>query len=647
MENPNLLQRIINAYSKKTNNWQIRYDQLLSFINNLVINDESGRYSVFSTNTSDVLTAMLISLENSGQCGLQYSGTLINKIQNYSYLNSVVNSAYQDMEANSEYPFPSVHSLGIIFPEDRVKSIHMPDNFVEALRTPKNDESVIYKLLLSSELSPVVAEGGIIRNRMLVLAVNKIRNYLAHKNNANYTYQKMAPICKKNTRALVDTIKMVQSNPGRAAMAIKKPDEFIFTFWTQLCSFMKKEFSGKENKTSHDEGMLQSALLINAYILHYKNIILNTKRKNEALKYMGDKLKKEPFYFSISDIYSFRDKNGPLLDKKYKKDDLHEYLNERLQVKNNDILPELIKVKTIKNKMFYIHRTVFLNLVHNKINDAHDYYRKYYLDKWTEAMHEFKVPAEMNNDELFHSSLEKNIKKEDPLLYAILGYELLFLAINDSKNIKLKAVAEGWIDTKLQVTKPLPVVLSLKRRDLVSEVRSIVPFWLTIGFFRRIAAIFGRNKKRKKKSIPAVNRGYDSVNNIPISTAVKTISSGSKSSGKNKNVEYKNSLNVLKKQFNYSSSTIHDKLDELSNQWNPLLDYDARKNLVKDVNNMVRDYMRKILRETSFAVPDRERVNNIVELLSGNKAFNVIKKRESFNSYLRLYIIKTLSETKP
>ena len=43
---------------------------------------------------------------------------------------------------------------------------------------------------------------------------------------------------------------MVQSNPGRAATAIKKPDEFIFTFWTQLCAFIRKEIVDKENKTS-------------------------------------------------------------------------------------------------------------------------------------------------------------------------------------------------------------------------------------------------------------------------------------------------------------------------------------------------------------------------------------------------------------
>ena len=654
MESSNLLQRIITGYSKKKKDWEIGYDELLSFINNLVINDESGRYGIFSTNTSDILTAMLLDLEKTDSMELQYSGTAIVKIRNYRYLNQAVQAAFQDMESNSEYPFPTVGSLGISIPDDRIITLTLPENLSPALKSSGENDGKLYKLIISGELSPIIAEGGILRNRAIVLAVSKIRNHLAHKNNANYMYQKMLPMCKKNTRALVDTIKMVQSNPGRAASALKNPDEFIFSFWTQLSSFVRKDLAGKENKTAHDEGMLQSAYLINAYIIHYKNIIISNKRKAEALKFVGEKLKKEPFHFTISDIYSFSNKSGTMLGKVYKKEDLHDFINKKLQVRNNEVLPELIKVKTINNKLYYIHKSVFLNLVHKKINNAHDYYRKSYIDSWSEELKKYKAPRSMNNDEDFHADLEKRIKKEDPLLYAVLGYELLFLSINDTRNIKLKAVAQGWIDPKIQATRPLPIILGLNRRELASEVRSIVPFWLTIGFFRKLAAVFGgkkRKKKKKKKGMPQVS-GQARNSNAPKSTASAgasfvSASGGADGRGRNKSIEYKKALDVLKKQFDYSSTSVYDRLDDLVHDWNPLLDQTARSNLVKDVNNMVRDYMRKILRETAFAVPDRERIDNITDLLAGNKAFSVIKKRESFRQYINLYIIKTLSETKP
>lgn len=647
MESPNLLHRIINAYSKKNNVWEIKYGRLLEFIKNLVINDESGRYGIFSTNTADILTAMLMDLGEAGVIGLKYIGSEIDYIENYGQLNQVVRSAYEKLESNSEYPFPTQSSIGINIPEERLETIHLPENITVALKAGNQQNEKLYKILLSGDLSPIIAEGDIVRTRMLVLAVNKVRNFLTYKNNSNFMYQKMLPGCGKNTRALVETIKMVQSNPGRAAQSIKKPDEFIFSFWTLMCSFIRKDLAGKENKTGHDEGLLQSALLIHSYILHYKNIIISNKQKNEALKYVGEKLRKEPYHFTISDIYGFRDKSGPLLDKKYNRNDLHEFINSKLKLHENEVLPELIKIKTVNNKLYYIHKSVFLNLVHTKINDAHEYYRRVYLDSWAEELKNYKEPSAMTSDEAFHADLENRVKNEDPLLYAILGYELLFLAISDTKNIKLKAVAQGWIDPKLTSTRPLPIILNLHRRNLASEVRSSVPFWLSFGLFRKLAAIFGGRKKKKKSMSSAGRSTSESVpKSTTVSTASKTLSTG-KQRTNSRAVEYKRALDGLKKQIGYSSNNSHIQLDELANQWNPLLDYEARSNLVKDVNNMVRDYMRKILRETAFAVPNQERIENIAELLAGNKAFSVIKKRSSFKKYIVLYIVKTLTETKP
>ncbi|MBI9109090.1 MAG: hypothetical protein JEZ04_20265 [Spirochaetales bacterium] len=642
MEILNLLQRIINAYSKKKNNWIIQFDELLAFINNLVLNDEAGRYQIFSINTSDILTAQLIDMEDSGSIALRYIDTRIDSVMNYSFLNFAVQSSYEKMESNSETPFPTEGSLDISIPDDRLQILQMPEHLSMAMSDSGGIDKKIIKLQFKGDIRPILTTGSIVNGRLLVLAVNKIRNYLAYKTNANFIYQKILPLCKQNTRALIEIIKMVQSNPGRAAKAMKKPDEFVFTFWTQLCAFIRKELSDKENKTSQDEGLLHSAVLINAFILYYRNLIIKKRQKEEALKNVGEQLKKAPYHYTISDIYSFKDKSGPFLDKKFKRDELHEFIAERGKLRENENLPEIIKVKTVNNKLYYIHRSVFLTLVHSKATDAHDDYRKIYLDQWVSALKMYKSLPEMDSDEKFHADLENRIKKDDPLLYALLAYELLYLGLQESKNIKLKAVIEGWIDKGQHSTRPLPVVLNLTRRELYAEVKSIVPFWLTIPFFRKLAAIFGKKKKKKKRgNVPLQSpAGRPEVSQFPRTTA----------SGKSeisRGAAYRKDLEKLKIRYNYSNHTIDNYLTTLSDEWNPLYDYQARNNLVSDVKNMVRDYVRKILRETSFAVPDSERVENISELLAGNKAFDTIKKRQKFKQFISLYIIKILSETKP
>jgi hypothetical protein len=147
-----------------------------------------------------------------------------------------------------------------------------------------------------------------------------------------------------------------------------------------------------------------------------------------------------------------------------------------------------------------------------------------------------------------------------------------------------------------------------------------------------------RGKKKNKRTVKAPTAA-NSSNNIPGSTTEKRKTV-------NRAAEHRKKLDALKSRFNYDSFTVDSKLSALADDWNPLIDYEARNNLVRDVRNMVRDYLRKILRETAFTIPDAERIENIAELLAGNTAFDVIKKREKFKEYIILNIIKILGETK-
>ncbi len=638
----NILTRIINAYSKRKNIWEFDYDSLLEFIHQLILNDENDRYSVFETNTDDILTAMLIDLEKSGDCKLVYEGSRISLIQNTSFQATAIEAEFAKVEANSDYPFPTENSINIRIPEDSLFNLNMPDEMTIVLNSSKDNQ--LYRLKFSNGINNIIAPGAQIKNRLLSLAVNKMRNYLVHKNNSNYIYHKMIPLFKQNTRALGELIKMIQGNPGRAVTNIRKPDEFIFTFWTQLSAFIRKELADKENKTSQDEGILHSSILVHGYLLYYKGIVQRQKLKESALKSVGDQLKKEPFYYSISDIYDFKDKSGPYLNSKFSKKDLHDFIEGKLKIKEDEILPELVKIKTVDKKIYYIHKSSILTLAHRKVANAHDFYRKKILDNWIDVMNEYRMLPAMTSDDVYHAELVKDIKKEDPLLFALLSYELLYLAMQESKNIKLKAVVQGWMEEKAVHMKPISVILDLRRKDLYSVARSSMPFWMSFSFLRKLVFMFRGNRKRKvKKSASEINESKITISDskhVPRSTASGSVK-------KVPSQDYKKGVELLKLRYNYTSFTIENTLTELQEEWNPLLDYEARNNLVKDVKNMVRDYMRKILRETAFAVPDPERVENIAELLSRNSAFNVIKKKEKFRQYLSLYIIKVLNDTKP
>ena len=74
------------------------------------------------------------------------------------------------------------------------------------------------------------------------------------------------------------------------------------------------------------------------------------------------------------------------------------------------------------------------------------------------------------------------------------------------------------------------------------------------------------------------------------------------------------------------------------------MDGQAKKDLIEDVNSMVRDYIRGMRKGFSVKPPDVNRIRNFAEHLSENKAFDSIKKKDEFTRYMELYIVNILSK---
>ena len=88
--------------------------------------------------------------------------------------------------------------------------------------------------------------------------------------------------------------------------------------------------------------------------------------------------------------------------------------------------------------------------------------------------------------------------------------------------------------------------------------------------------------------------------------------------------------------------TIDHTLGELAEKWNPLYDVAQKKNLVEDVNALVRDFLRPIRRSFLVRPPDLKRIHALAEQLSASKALAQIKKRDVLMRYIELYMIRCL-----
>ena len=83
-------------------------------------------------------------------------------------------------------------------------------------------------------------------------------------------------------------------------------------------------------------------------------------------------------------------------------------------------------------------------------------------------------------------------------------------------------------------------------------------------------------------------------------------------------------------------------LKELAEKWNPLYDDQQRKNLIEDINALVRDFIRPLKRSFFLKPPDSTRINDLAKQLSMSKNLTKITKRDALIRYLELYVIRCL-----
>jgi|SRR5208282_5289254 len=107
-------------------------------------------------------------------------------------------------------------------------------------------------------------------------------------------------------------------------------------------------------------------------------------------------------------------------------------------------------------------------------------------------------------------------------------------------------------------------------------------------------------------------------------------------------LRYRKSVQLLVSQYVPKGQSLDLRLEDLAEKWNPLFDTQMKRNLVEDVNALVRDYIRPIKRSFFVKPPDTNRIHDLAEQLSASKSLAKIKKKETLVRYIELYAVKCL-----
>ena len=75
-------------------------------------------------------------------------------------------------------------------------------------------------------------------------------------------------------------------------------------------------------------------------------------------------------------------------------------------------------------------------------------------------------------------------------------------------------------------------------------------------------------------------------------------------------------------------------------EWNDRIGKQNYENLAEDVNSLIRDYFRKVLRRLKADTFNAERISHLAEALVDTPSMMKIKNHPALKRYVELYILK-------
>jgi hypothetical protein len=696
---------MLRGYATKAKQTQIRATQFAAFVRQYseTHQDKNASLKDFLTNTEGMLVPTLTQLAEEGKCTLEFEGSEIKTIVFLPLLAEKIEAAYREIDQDADTPFPNEERLQLTAPPSMI-TVNIKTDFVHWLAA-KPKETQILRLSFPEDIVSMLITTDLLERKLLEYSVLKIRNYLAAGSNSGYVLQRLKEIFTLKDQVLQSMMSEIISRPGQVVQNLLNATEFTFAFWAHLASIILKEYKSKTEKLPQEHGYCQAAYLIGLYNVYFKGLLQRDKDVEFALKGVEKRLGEEPFYFTISDIYDFRDDKGVPLTKRCPKERLNEFLEAKTKSPSEALLPEVLRIRAANKKEYFVHKSVVLRLTLNKLFAASREYREYYSKEWFEALGSFEKTPIMLRDDLFLRDLEERLQSEDPLLSALLSFDRLYVVRKErSADEEINRRIDRLLDLKKQELIPLDLILGLKRRDILTEARLKLPLWKTIPvlkyLFRFLDGVIGGRHERagarageggavkvlsneapradRRKQHSDEENGDDLFG--PYSMPEEAELDGPRHGGEQRNDEkraphregaapvagggrpaaaataaasenakaraaaYRKAIAELAVQLIGDAKNIDATLKALAEKWNPLYAEKAKRNLVEDVNSFVRDQVRTLKRSLLRKPPDMERVNNLSQQIAENSVFEQIKRKEEFREYVKLYLIKVLGK---
>jgi hypothetical protein len=592
-----------------------------------------------SLNPDLVLVPKLFLLAKEKKISLQTSGNEIRSIVLPEHYTEVFFQEYRRIEENPDIPFPDEDSLKTLVPAEWIQSLSLETDLGSASENRGEKAVSLIRITFPEGLRPLVIPAAFIPDKLLEYSLLKIRQYLRRGANKDYLQNKLLSAFPGKEMQLKDAISAILTKPFDAMAELKRSSsDLTYPLWAYLISAVKKDLEKKNDRTAEDQSVQQAAFLCEFYASHYRGKAQRVVELELALKALDSTIRKAPFSYTIEEIEEFHDAKGLPLVSKLGREQLEGRLHAKTTRAEAGALPELLVLAAGGHRV-YIATERALHLLVRLLGEARADIRARIIEQWRRLMADYRSTPAMSDDDAFRRELESQVSARFPLLEALIASRLLPLIYND-----LAAKGELPPDLDRLFYKddlvPLEELLGLSRKALAADTRMLLPFWYSIPILSGIARLLrrlGQGGRDASAGRGSVKLGADRSSETPQKAAAPKGQTAAQ-----RRAEFAAAGRALASALLPSGYSVDEYLRELEGRWNTMLGVEAKANLLEDVNSLVRDYLRSVLRTMRGEVLGAERVKNLASSLADSPNLRKIKNHQALELYIQLYMAKVI-----
>ena len=621
------LYSLLKGFTLKTKSPYINVKEFTDFIERYAHKapPDQPEWERWKNNTEKTFWSEAQELAESGKCSI-LTDSKIERIFVPAYCRKQIEEAYSDADRLAPVPFPNEDTLNFKIPEGHALRVNLNKDMDPFFI--KTDEALhsrdIVLLQFPYSYGSALLLNSMIPRRLTEISLLKIRHFLHIQNNKDYALNKLKIQMPGKDKINRDLVEKIMFRPLDCLTELENTADFQYLFWTYFCSFVKNEVKKKGEMLSEDLAILQAVCIIEIFCSIYRNKETKKRDHELAFKALENNIDKAPWYYTLEDIVEFTNDRGIRLLDIYSQHELEEYIKKQITESTEGSLPPWFVIHSANKTRWFVKKERYLYICNKMLFDAQPVIKEIVTKRWKKIMNEFSKEKSMENEAAFEKLLESQIKSHNPDLFSMLSDPKLQWAFQDMNKTAASLHQAAKIFSNDGMLLPYSTLLSIRRRDLLATLKLGYPFWYSIPILKSIIIFFKRLGKPKHKS-----KMIDDI---------ETASDAHKET-----VELKKSAYLLEAAMIPKGKSIDEYLSELADRWLPIIDKKASQNLIVDMQTLLRDNLRQMVKVYKVKTITRESLRDISEmLLKRHENLRNLKNQKDLKNYMEVYMIKIL-----